>query len=341
MPIGVLDKDGAPQTIATIDDLIALFGQGASPAANTLQARIDQLKGFTDGVEALITSTNAALATLNGQTDTLESLIGTTNGALATVVGQTDTLEALIASTNTKSDALAALITTQAGYVDGLEAAIASTNTKMDTLAGLVDQLEGYTDGVEGKLDTLHNDITAGTVASTAPGTAATQMVGMQGATAMVPIATVGKTAVFDVTLVLDTAAYAAGDVLFVTQLLNGILRIPDGTGIVQSIQVIDQDDNGVAFDLYFLSANVAMGTINVAPSITDANAVNILGVVSVATTDYKDIGGAKVASIRNIGLPVKALTGTDDLCIAGVNGAGTPTFTASGIKLRIGVLLD
>ncbi len=110
---------------------------------------------------------------------------------------------------------------------------------------------------------------------------------------------------------------------------------------MLNSIQIIDQDDQKAAFDIYYLSANNAMGTENSGPSISDANATTVVGPFSVAVADYKDLGGASVAKIVNIGQPIIAASGTSDGYIAVVNGTGAPTYTASGIKLRIGVLLD
>ncbi len=150
-----------------------------------------------------------------------------------------------------------------------------------------------------------------------------------------------GITVVKDVTLSLDTAIYASGDVLADTQQVDAALRVTDGTGVLQGLMVVDQDDQKAAFTVYFLSANVAMGTENAAPSISDANAVNILGLVDIATTDYKDLGGVSVASIRGVSLPLMAVSGTDDIYVAVVNGTGTPTYTASGVKLRLGILQD
>jgi len=89
MTIAVLDKDGNPVTINTIDDLITVIGTGASPAANTVQARLESLKGFVDGLEGLAT-------TLNTQTDTLETLIASTNTLLTTQNGYLDTVETLL-----------------------------------------------------------------------------------------------------------------------------------------------------------------------------------------------------------------------------------------------------
>jgi hypothetical protein len=154
-------------------------------------------------------------------------------------------------------------------------------------------------------------------------------------------IPTGGTTVVKDVTLSLDTSAYASGDVIADSQQVDAALRITNGTGVLQSVTVIDGDDQGVAFTIYVLSANVALGTENAAPNISDANAANILGIIDVATTDYKDLGGVKVAQIRNLALPIKAVTGTDDIYVGVVNSTGTPTYTASGVVLRLGILQD
>jgi hypothetical protein len=150
-----------------------------------------------------------------------------------------------------------------------------------------------------------------------------------------------GRTIYVDVTLSLDTSAYASGDVLADTQVItNMVARIGYG-GVLQSVEVIDEDDQGAAFTIYFLDANVAMGTENSAPSISDANARSITGSVAVATSDYADLGGVKVAKISGGGLPLQAASGTRNGYVAVVNSTGTPTYTASGVRLRLGILQD
>lgn len=143
---------------------------------------------------------------------------------------------------------------------------------------------------------------------------------------------------VLDVTPTLDTSAYDSGDVLFDTTAMTAVFRINGAAMTVDSLTVLDEDDQGIAFDLYFLDTNTSLGTFNTAPNISDANARKILGWVPVASGDYKDLGGAKVATVRNIGLKLKADSGADDLYIAAVTG-GTPTHTASGLKLKLGVI--
>lgn len=146
----------------------------------------------------------------------------------------------------------------------------------------------------------------------------------------------------FSVALSTDTSAYASGDLIADTQQLDAFFNKADGLGVVNSITIIDQDAQGVALYVMFHSTSTSMGTENSAPNISDANlASGLLGIVAVATTDYVTVSGAKVATIKNIGLPVKAASGTDDLYVSVLNGTGTPTFTATGLNLTIGALLD
>lgn len=150
---------------------------------------------------------------------------------------------------------------------------------------------------------------------------------------------TVGGVTLVDVTLSLDTGAYANGDLLADTQAVANAVRVNDGTGILHSVMIIDEDDNGAAFDLYFLSANNTLGSENSAPSITDAHSRDILCRVSVATADYADLGGVKVAQLHSLNRIIKGVSGGTSIYVAAVNGTGTPTYTASGVKLRIGII--
>lgn len=151
-----------------------------------------------------------------------------------------------------------------------------------------------------------------------------------------------GLTRLFDVTLAVDAGnAYASADVITDTQKLASFFRDVDQTGMLMSIAVIDEDDQKAAFDVYFLNGSGAMGTINSGASVSDADARKFMGWVPIATGDYKDLGGVSVAMIKNIWLPIKAAASTLDLYVAVINGAGTPTYTASGLKLRISAVLD
>ena len=145
-------------------------------------------------------------------------------------------------------------------------------------------------------------------------------------------------TRLVDVTLSLDTNAYTAGDVLAATQEVPFAIRDKNGIDTLDSLMVIDEDDQGAAFDLYFFSSNASLGAENGAPDITDTNIRNILAIISVATADYKDLGGAKVAYYRDLGIMLKSAADSYSVYVGAVNGAGTPTYSASGLKLRLGI---
>jgi hypothetical protein len=149
-----------------------------------------------------------------------------------------------------------------------------------------------------------------------------------------------GNTILATFTLSLDTSAYAAGDVLADTQVINSVFRKNDGTGVLQSIKLVDKDDQGQALDLVFLNANNSLGTENSAPNISDANADAILGIIPVAAADFIDLGGCRVATITNIGLPLQAVSGAATLYIGAIS-RGTGTYSASGITGILGILRD
>lgn len=150
------------------------------------------------------------------------------------------------------------------------------------------------------------------------------------------------ETRIYDLTLTTDTSAYANGDLLADTQSLSGVFKQNDGAGIIRSVTVCDTDDQTLyTFAVYFLSGSGSLGTENSAPSATDAVCQTVLARVDFATTDGLDLGGSKVYSKTGLSIPVKAITGTTNLGVAAVVTTGTPTHTASGIKLRIGIEID
>lgn len=145
---------------------------------------------------------------------------------------------------------------------------------------------------------------------------------------------------VVEVTFTLDTSAYADGDVLAATQVITEAMRVNGGTGVLQSIIVLDKDDQGQAMDIVILRTNVGIGTENSAVSVTDTNADEILGIVSVATSNYVDLVGSQLATKTNLGIVVDADGAADDLYFAAIS-RGTGTYTASGVTAKFGFLQD
>jgi len=143
-----------------------------------------------------------------------------------------------------------------------------------------------------------------------------------------------------EITLSLDTVAYAAGDVLADTQEIATAMRANGATGEVDTITVIDKDDQSQGLDLIFLETNVSLGTENSAPTISDADAEEILGQVQVAAGDYTDLGGVAVATKGNLGIRVKSAAASQSIFVGAIS-QGTGTYTASGIVIKIVIRQD
>lgn len=151
-----------------------------------------------------------------------------------------------------------------------------------------------------------------------------------------VPIET-GDT-VLEAALTLDTDAYADGDLLADTQELSGSAFLANGgVATVQNIQIQDYDDQKGALDIVLLRSNTSMGTENDAPSIADGNGDEILLVIPVYSTDYRDMGGFSIAEV-DVGKVIKAAAADDALYIAAIS-RDTKTYTASGILVRVALV--
>ncbi len=144
----------------------------------------------------------------------------------------------------------------------------------------------------------------------------------------------------------LTAGAYSANDVLFATMELPNILE-PGTSGRIVSLNVLDKDDQGVQMELYFLKSNVALGTLNGAVSISDANAEEITCVVEI--DDYVDLINSQYGTGESINglhqglhsaswpmIYTDTSAGTS-VWVAGVT-RGTPTHTASGLIFEIWV---
>lgn len=177
-------------------------------------------------------------------------------------------------------------------------------------------------------------------VTSTAITNSAASLALLDDAVSSTALRTVGMGDVLDVTLSCDTSAIVDGDVLADTQEITNAVRIAAGVGYIQSIQLLDEDDQGQPIDLYFFNANTSLGTENSPPSITDANSRTLIGRVQILTGDYYDLVANRFAFKNGIGLMFKAASGQTSIWVAAVvRGGGT--YTASGVRLKIGIMWD
>lgn len=138
----------------------------------------------------------------------------------------------------------------------------------------------------------------------------------------------------------LDTAAYAAGDVLFDFIALANVVTAAGRMSLLQSLVAADKADTGVTITLLFANAAASLGAANAAPSISDADSFKISGSVSIAAADWIDLGGCRVASLRNLGLILKPAAGMSSYVAALVTAGGAAgTFGANDLQFGFGIL--
>lgn len=143
-------------------------------------------------------------------------------------------------------------------------------------------------------------------------------------------------------TVTIDTAAYTAGDLLGGKLTLTDAVRVVGSSGIVQSIVLIDQDNEKREIDVVFFDSDPSGTTFtnNAALDVADADMAKIVGTVKITSADYISFADNAVATRSAIGLAFKT-DGSRDLYAALVVREA-PTYTATtDIALRVTILQD
>ena len=150
------------------------------------------------------------------------------------------------------------------------------------------------------------------------------------------------KTQVFTITPDTHTEAAAVNESVFQADELANFMSEKGGTAIIQSIVILDDDDNGQSLDIVFMDTTGLLDASDDATVIDAADGVipdAILGVVNVS--NYFDGVLWQVGQKDNIGLTIKSASTTRSIYISAINRGGTATWTAAGLRLKIGYIQD
>ena len=144
-------------------------------------------------------------------------------------------------------------------------------------------------------------------------------------------------------TVVCTTNACSDGEVIFQGDEIENAVAVNGGTCILQSVGLLDDDDKGGAIDLVFFDSNVELDDSDDGTAIDAADGSipdSILGVVTIS--NYFDGVAWQYGHKENIGLVLKAASDSTSIYVAGVNrSGGALTWTASGIRLKLGIVKD
>ena len=139
----------------------------------------------------------------------------------------------------------------------------------------------------------------------------------------------------------------ANADLLFDSLEIENAVAVPGGSSILQSVSVFHKGDQNVIFDLLFFQVTQDLGTAGAAltwggsSETTNADNAVLLGHVSI--TDWSDLVDVQIATKNNIGLVLKAASGTTSIYCAGVcRGVASGDHTvATNIDIRLGLVKD
>lgn len=298
-----LDKDNVAREFATTTKLLKSVG---APDAT----RVADTDGTPVTMISLLKQISYVLQNATSTTDKQDTIIAAIN-SLAPML---DGLEGLLGSNNSNNTAIINLLTANnstndliSGFVDGLEALFTTNNASNATVQGLLTDLKT-------QIILAANEGHIGAIS--------------------------GHTNIVDVVLTLDTVAYAANEVLAATQIVVNAMRVNGGTGILNSIQLLDRDANGKSIEIIILEGNSPIGVENAAVTIAYTSADAILGIVRFDEADYINLINSKSITKGGLGIGVKSLAGSKDLYIAAIT-RDIATFTANGIRVRLTFLQD
>lgn len=137
---------------------------------------------------------------------------------------------------------------------------------------------------------------------------------------------------------VLETSILADNDVFFIPIQVPGCFKNGEPAKLIY-VQVIDTDDQGTDFDLYFFNASATLGTLNSAVTMNDTDAAKAIGYVAMtaAANGVDNINSWQFTKFLDEGIPMTPVDGGTSVWVGGVVRSGTPTYTATGFKVKLG----
>ena len=144
------------------------------------------------------------------------------------------------------------------------------------------------------------------------------------------------RIAVTSAGLTIATTAYTAGDQVGTIFTFANAARITSGGGIITGVRLIDAGDVLGAVDVVFFDSTATLAADNAAFSLSDADALKVVGLVQLAGS--YDLGPNRLCQAFNLAVPF-ALSGGTSLFAALITRTANPIFSAVGdIQLAITV---
>ena len=151
------------------------------------------------------------------------------------------------------------------------------------------------------------------------------------------------KVDVIDVDPTHTVASVSNNYIFFSGGEIENAVSVKGGSCILQSITLLDDDNQGAAMDIIFSDAVVTLGTDAGAIDIDDGTEQNILGIIRVS--DYMAGVAWQLAHKENCGLILKAASDSTSIYFGAVNRSGGAINFTDGdttlLHFKFGVVKD
>lgn len=155
-------------------------------------------------------------------------------------------------------------------------------------------------------------------------------------------VTVIGKTYITEFTPVIDTAAYASGDLIGGKNSLLNTVRPGILSGIISTIEIVDADSDAADIEIVFFTSDPSNTTFtdNAAFAPTDADAKKII--CRQTLDDYSLYSVNAVGNLYNINCPFKLTSNSADTLYVALVSKGTPDYaTTSDLFVRITIFQD
>lgn len=150
-----------------------------------------------------------------------------------------------------------------------------------------------------------------------------------------------GKTFVLKVNPTISTSVYVAGNTIGAIQTLTNAVTVSSGTGILESLILLDKSNQKAPMDIFIFESNPAAATTtDHAAFVFSTDNLKVIARVSVTAGDYVTVNSNAIAIKTGLGIAVKA-NGSANLYAVAVTSS-TPTYAgANDLQWVWGILQD
>lgn len=150
-----------------------------------------------------------------------------------------------------------------------------------------------------------------------------------------------GITKVVDIEMAVDTSAYADGDVIQGLKSITDAVIAKNGSGIIQSVEIVDADGSGATIDVHFFTDSITVAADNAAWAPTFADLQKMVPGGPVSISSYNTYNSLDTGSVKDLAIPYQ-VGDTEETLYMLLIARGSKTWSAAGnLHVRLGLLID